>query len=87
MSNSVALLFKTLMNPLVDVQFKQIICKVRGRKVNLQFHFHRYGFLKSVKLKKGLFESPENEEVFSEVSFSLSVLAFPFINDLDRSVA
>ena len=73
----------------VDVQFKQIICKVRGRKVNLQFHFHCYGFLKSVKLKKSLFESPENEEVFSElgVLFLLVFCACPFINDLDRPVA
>ena len=63
----------------VHVQFKQIICKVRERKVNLQFHFHRYGFLKSVKLKKSLFESPENEEVFLEpgvLFFECSCVSF-----------
>ena len=58
----------------VYAQFNKQFAKIKRKKVNhLQFHFYRQGFVKSAKLKLSFFESPENEEVFSELSFCLNV--------------
>ena len=61
--------------------------KVKKRLTTYSFTFIAKVFLKSAKLKKSFFKNPENEEVFSELSFCLnvpcvSVNACPPVNNL-----